>query len=394
MERWRTSTRLPDLLDALGRAEADPVTQRLAGAFGGGPVTVRERLVGEPARRVRRLLFASGGEVVLHDDAVAAVVLHLSPTPAAPRGLDLSRWIDGVGNDATLDELGSATGAPRRFAGFGTPSLTLDGGYARLRFAEDRGWNDAGNLRSITVTAVEPGRATRPEDDDCPTCSDLLVRSSAPTGGVDVEATTASLTGALTAGLLIEDAHWVALGDLQALHASGLMARVESQLSCTTCRRIICFTLLQDSPPTFTYAVFDAARRRPLGSIPPVEQWGDAARIAAEREAMHYVDHEPGAWFLLEQQDVLYLEARYVISSMAEDSALIRLDDAEHEAYRSQGREYLSGLARRIHDGSPHREGTKFHQRDLFGGPDGRRHRAAVTRAVVNHTWLAEQRRR
>lgn len=382
------------VLEVLGRPEADPATRRLAEVFGGEPVVVGERLVGEPGYRSRRLLFASGGEIVLHDDAVAAVVLHLRPTPAVARGLHLPDWIDGVGDDATLDDLTTAVEAPRHFAGFGSPYLTLDGGYARLAFTDGRGWNDPGNLVAITVTAEKPGLACRPEDDDCPTCSDLLVRGGDPTGGVDVEATTASLAAALSAGVLTEDAHWVRLADLRPLHLSGLMTWVESQLTCTTCRRIICFTLLQDSPPTFTYAVLNDARRRPLGAIPPVEQWGDAARIAEEREAMHYLDHEPGAWFLLEQHDVLYLQARYVISSMADDSALIRLDDSEREAYRARGRDYISRLAHRIHDGSPHRKESAFRQRDLLQGPDRASYRDAVTRAVVNHTWLAEQRRR
>ncbi|SDE07476.1 hypothetical protein SAMN04489747_2442 [Auraticoccus monumenti] len=382
------------VLEVLRGPEAEPAARRLAEAFGGEPVVVGERLVGEPGYRSRRLLFASGGEIILHDDAVAAVLLHLRPTSALTSGLHLPDWIDGVDDDATLDQLTTALEAPRHLAGFGSPYLALDGGYARLTFTEDRGWNDPGNLESITVTAEKPGLTCRPEDDDCPSCSDLLVRSSDPTGGFDVAATTASLTAALTAGLVTEDAHWVRLADLRPLHASGLMARVESQLTCTTCRRIICFALLQDSPPTFTYAVLNDARRRPLGAIPPVEQWGDTARIAEEREAMHYLDHEPGAWFLLEQQDVLYLQARYVISSMADDSALIRLDDSEREAYRTGGRDHVARLASRIHDGSPHREESPYHQRDLLQGSDGASYREAVTRAIVNHTWLAEQRRR
>ncbi|MVA76269.1 hypothetical protein GC722_09555 [Auraticoccus sp. F435] len=393
MERWRTHTLLPLVLDALGLTGTDPATRRLAEAFGGEPAAVRERLVGEPARRSRRLLFASGGEIVLHDDAVAAVVLHLGPTPHAPRGLDLAEWIDGADGDATLEQLVTAVGAPRHFAGFGTPYLTLDGGYARLDFRDRRGWNEPGNLLSITVTAEEPGRTTRPEDDDCPSCSDLLVRRE-PAGGVDVEATVDALAAALAVGPLTEDAHWVRLADLQPLHASGLMERVESQLTCTTCRRIICLTLFRDSPPTFRYAVLDEAMRRPLEPIPPVEQWGDAARIAEEAGSMHHVDHEPGAWFLLEQQGVLYLHARYVINTMLDDSALIRLDDTEHEAYRTGGRSYISRLARRIHDGSPHEKSSPFHQRNLLRGPDARSYRDAVAQAVVNHTWLAEQRRR
>lgn len=393
MERWRTRTRLPMLLDALCLSEEDPIVRRLADAFGGDPVAVRERLVGEPARRSRRLLFASGGEIILHDDAVAAVLLHLAPTPTAPSGLDLSAWIDGAGNDATLDDLKKAIEAPRHFAGTGTPYFTLDGGYARAGFKDDRGWNDAGNLLAITVTADRPGLACRPEDDDCPACGDLLVRRSGSDGGVEVDGTADALTAALSAGLLTEDAHWVRLADLRPLHASGLMERVESQLTCTACRRIVCFTLFRDSSPTFGYHVVNDAMRRPLEAIPPVEQWGDAARIAEEDDAMRHVDHEPGAWFLVERQGALYLDARYSYSAIIDDSALIRLDESELEAYRARGRGYLSALARRIHDSAPYTQDSPYHRRDLFRGPDGRRYRDAVTAAIVDHTWIARQRR-
>lgn len=73
---------------------------------------------------------------------------------------------------------------------------------------------------------------------------------------------------------------------------------------------------------------------------------------------MHYVDHEPGRWFLVKQGDQLYLDARYVVSDMVDDSALIALDDAETERYRSTGRAFLADLAERIHNGSPHREAS------------------------------------
>lgn len=393
MERWRTSTELPAALAALGRSEDDPGVRRVLDAFGGAPAAATERWVGEPGRRSRRLRFASGGEVVLHDGAVVAVILHVGPTPIAPAGIDLSAWIPGVDGDATLGDLVAAIGAPRRFAGIGTPYLVLDGGWARLEFADHRGWNDPGRLRRIVVTNARPGSTCRPEDDDCPTCRDLLVRRRGPGAGVDVDGTTAALAAAVAAGLLTEDAHRVPLADLRALDTSRLMERVESQLTCTSCRRIICFTLVRDGDPTFGYHALDDARRRPLGPTPPVEAWGDAARIAEDRLAMHHVDHEAGAWFLVEQQGVLHLDVRYVISSMAEDSALIRLDRGELAAYRDGGHAALSELAERIRDSSPHREGSPFHRRDLFRGPDGPAHRRAVTRAIADHTWAARQRR-
>lgn len=356
----------------------------LADAFGGAPAEVRERLVGEPARRSRRLVFAAGGEIILHDDAVAAVLLHVTSS-----GLDLSEWL-AVGNDATLGDLEQVVEARPSFVGFGRPYFTLDGGYARVAFKDNRGWKDAGNLVGVTVAADKPGLACRPEDDDCPACGDLLVRG---VDGVDVDGTVDALTTALTAGLLTEDAHWVRLADLRPLHASGLMARVESQLTCTACRRIICLTLYRDAAPTFSYEVLNDARRHPLEAIPPVEQWGDEARIAADRDAMRYVDHEPGAWFLVEQQGSRYLDLRYSINQMVDDSALIRLDESELAAYRTGGHDYLSQLAERVRDSAPYSEKSPYYERDLRRGPEGKAYRDAVSAAIVNHTWLARQRR-
>ncbi len=252
--------------------------------------------MGQPAYQSRRLQFASGAEVILHDDAVVATVLHAAPTEFAAHGFDLPEWIPGLNSGATLEDLKKAIDAPRYRTGM---AFDMDGAYAVPNFKNNRGWNDPGNLLSITLTVEAPGRSCRPEDDDCPVCSDLLVRNSDSDGdqndaaegatrgaagsatggaaGMDVERTIAALSSAVSSGLLKESLHWVPLADLQPLHASGLMERAESQLTCTACRRIICLTLFRDSTPTFVYAVLDEARRRPLEKIPPVEQWGDAA---------------------------------------------------------------------------------------------------------------------
>ena len=109
---------------------------------------------------------------------------------------------------------------------------------------------------------------------------------------------------------------------------------------------------------------------------------------------MRYLDHHPGAWFLLEQDGVLYLDARYSYSAVIDDSALIRLDDTESEAYRRGGHDYLSGLARRIHNSAPYAQTSRFYGRDLYRGPGGTRYREAVAVAIADHTWAAEQRRR
>lgn len=379
------------ILDALCSSDAEPAVRRLAEAFGGDPVEVSERLVGDPAVRSRRLSFASGGEIILHDDAVVAVLLHLVPTSFAPGGFDLSDWIAGARNDAMFGDLKELVDAPWKFGAGGAYCFVLDGGYLRLEFSKFGGYTP-GDLRYVAVTAEEPWLVTRPEDDGCPACAGLLVRRSE--GGVDVEDTISALVAGVDAGTLADSTGGIPLADLQLLHASRLMERVESQLTCTTCDRAACLTLYRDAPPTFGYHLTDQARQRPLDAIPPVELWGDESRITADRGAMHYVDHEPGAWYLVERQGVLHLDARYVVSSMVDSSALIRLDDSELEAYRDGGHEYLSHLARRIHDDSPHRETSEWYPRNVYRGPDGKALRDEVSAAIVNHTWLAENRRK
>ena len=86
-------TRLQLLLDTLGASEDHPTVRELVDLFGGTPVATDERLVDEPAHRSRRLTFASGGEIVLHDGAVVAVLLHVRPTPFARTGIDLRDWL-------------------------------------------------------------------------------------------------------------------------------------------------------------------------------------------------------------------------------------------------------------------------------------------------------------
>lgn len=380
------------ILDALARSERDAPVQRLIETFGGVPAAVAERSFGEPAVQSRRLHLASGGELILHDDMLVAVLLHTVPTQTSTTAIDLSEWIEGASNSVTLDDLKKVIDGRRRFAGFGTPYFELKGGYARAEFRDHRGWNDRGNLVALAFTVEQPGLACRPEDDNCPSCSDVLVRDEA--GRVDVDRTVEALRDAATKGVLKDDASWVGISDLLPLHSSGLMERVESQLTCQTCRRILCFALGRGGEPSLSYLAVNEARQHRLGPIPPVEQWGDAERIAQERDALHYVDHEPGRWFLVEQAEQLYLDARYVVTSMVDDSALIPLDEQEAEQYRLRGHEYLAELAERIHSGSPHREESPFFARDLKRGPEGGAFREAVSRAIVNHSWLAQHRSR
>ena len=110
-------------------------------------------------------------------------------------------------------------------------------------------------------------------------------------------------------------------------------------------------------------------------------------------DPMEYVDHEPGAWFLVADGGRLFLDARYSYSALIDDSALVRLGESEVAAYRAGGREYLSDLARGIHHSAPYREDSAYFARDLYRGTDGAALRAAVGEAIADHTWAAEQRR-
>lgn len=381
---------MPVILDALGLSEADPVVGRLVAAFGGDPVEVTERRVGEPAYLSRRLKFTAGGEIILQDDTVVQVLLHLTPTPVVPHGIDLSEWLARVTNDATLDTLKKVFAAHPRYMRPDEWYFTLDGGNVAFRFAKGREPKDPKTLESVAFVVRKSGFVPRPLADDCPVCRDILVRGDGVDGAVDVVGTVAALTAAISAGFLEEDPHWVAVDNLRLLHASRLMERVESQTACTACRRIICLTLFRDAPATFGYYGNDAMRR-PLEVIPPVQLWGDEEKIAEDRNAMHYVDHGVGSWFLVEWQGSLYLDARYSVS-VTDFSALIALTDAETEAYRNGGRDYISSLAGQINNDGPHREESPYHERDLYRSSDRKSFREAVSKATINHTWMARQR--
>ncbi|SDH88373.1 hypothetical protein [Agrococcus jejuensis] len=116
--------------------------------------------------------------------------------------------------------------------------------------------------------------------------------------------------------------------------------------------------------------------------------------MSDDTSGLRYVDHEPGMWFLVAQHgDDLLLDARYSYSAVIDDSALIRLDDAERRAYAEGGHDAMTRLAQRIHHSAPYREDSRFHARDLHRGEDGRAWRDAVGGAIAEHTWAAEQRR-
>ena len=108
---------------------------------------------------------------------------------------------------------------------------------------------------------------------------------------------------------------------------------------------------------------------------------------------MKYLDHNPGQWFLLEWQGALYLDYRYSYSAIIDDSALMKLSDEECRQYKAHGRTYLSDLATAAHNSGPYRKESSFYARNLYRGTNSKELRAAVSVAVVDHTWAAEQRR-
>ncbi len=376
------------IIEALSAPQGDIVVHDLITAFGVEPAETAAYVIGEPAVLSRHLRFGSGGEIVLHDDVVVAVILHLTPTPFAPWALDLAEWIPGIDNRATFADFRTLFDVPWRFAE-GDRYFVLDAAYLRPEFVR-YGGRRAGDLQRVAFTVDDPKDTCDPAHDGCPTCLELVVRTEH--GSFDVDGTIRRLIDGLEAGTLASRGEPVPLSDLRLLHASALLERVESQVSCRACGRVACLTLYRDSPPTMGHHPLDAAMRRPHEAIPPVTEWGDIARIAAAQGAMRYLDHEPGSWFLVEQHGDLYLDSRYTVSSMIDDSCLIRLNDTERLAYDEAGRDSLTDLARRIDSSSPHREESPFHLRDLRRYPDdGRDYSAELRAAIANHTWLSRQ---
>lgn len=321
---------------------------------------------------------------MFHDGALAAVLLHLVPTPFAPRGLRLQDWFPNLDNDSDLDRFKAVFGPSWRFAGGGSRYFPVAGGFVRLTVR-------SGILVGVVVSAEDPKLICRPEDETCETCADLPALR--PDGSLDVTATIEVLRAAVADGRLREDSSRIPLADLALLHDSGLGAPGEGQVSCRSCERALCLGLRGDAEPILAYLPFDVAWRRPAPEIPPVALWGDAARIAAERDAMRYVDYEPGRWFLVARNGETFLDVRTSAGPVGDTSVLIRLDADELAAYASGGHEALSELAERIDRSAPTAEGSPYRVRDLYRGPEAPGLRAAVSAAIVDRTWIAEQRR-
>lgn len=94
---------------------------------------------------------------------------------------------------------------------------------------------------------------------------------------------------------------------------------------------------------------------------------------------MKVLDHEPHAWFLLDDDGTLYLDAHCSFSAF-DYSVLIALDTEETSAYRAKGRPYIDELAERIHNSAPAAaiSTSPYRSRDLKKGPSAERASAAV----------------
>lgn len=366
--------------------------QSLLAALGGPHRTEAVLHIGEPARVSRRLRGRSGTEAVLDDDVVSAVTLHLDAA-GAERPARVADWLPGLAADAGPDAFAETLGTRAWFHGPLSRFLELDGGYLQVTYHPGETPRSPGDVAALTATLTRPGTALQPEDDTCPVCSAVLVRPpGSETAGMDLDRTLASLVESVAAGRLTEDVSRVPLADLPALRRSGLMELLESQVTCTRCRRVLCLTIPLEGAPRFEPVVLGEAMHRPMSPVPPVAQWGDADRIAADAAALHYVDHEPSAWFLLRRGEDLYLDCRYSLG-VADDSALVRLDCEEARRCETGGHEAVGELARIIANSCPGREGSTYRERDLFRGEERAARRREVQAAIRNHTWAASTRR-
>ncbi|WP_405718339.1 hypothetical protein [Streptomyces sp. NBC_00046] len=333
--------------DALLMAERDDAVRRAIDLFGSNPV-ISEFEVGAPAHHDRYLTFGSGGEIMLRDGAVTAILFHVQPTEAAPRGFTgLSTLIPGLSRDASRSQVEEALGEP--IVGRTGPNATyrVGGGFVKVFYDAWAKKDAPDHLKLIQVTAEDTYAKTDPADDRCPGCAGMLIRTTSASDGVDVDATITALHDGVAAGRLRQAHNWVALDDMLRLHDSGLMEHVEAQLGCTICHRHIFFALHRDADPTFEYVSLNDTCRRTPEQVPPVERWGDAARIAREAQRAEQIATDGSTWVLFSKGKHLFMNARCWYSAV-EGSRLIRLEAAEVRQYERDGEAYLSRLQETI----------------------------------------------
>jgi hypothetical protein len=73
---------------------------------------------------------------------------------------------------------------------------------------------------------------------------------------------------------------------------------------------------------------------------------------------MKVIDHEPGLWFLLGDDDRLFLDVNCEHSAVGY-TVLIELDESERAQQTAQGRAYLSKLAEAINYSAPGARGSQ-----------------------------------
>ncbi|MFJ2900024.1 hypothetical protein ACIO87_34790 [Streptomyces sp. NPDC087218] len=333
--------------DALLMTEHDDAVRRVVGLLGSDPV-ISEFEVGAPAHHDRYLTFGSGGEIMLRDGAVTAILFHIQPTDAAPHGFTgLGTLIPGLSRDASKSQVEEALGEP--VTGRVGPNTThsVGAGFVKVFYDAWARKDAPGRLKLIQLTAEDTYAGTDPADERCPGCAGTLIRAASAPGGVDVDATITALRDGAAAGRLRRAHNRVALGDMLRLHDSGLMERVEAQLGCTICHRHILFALHRDADPTFEYVSLNDTYRRTQEKVPPVERWGDAARIAREAQRPERIATDGNTWVLYAVGEHLFMNARCWYSAV-DGSRLIRLEAAETRQYERDGAAYLSRLQEAI----------------------------------------------
>ena len=85
---------------------------------------------------------------------------------------------------------------------------------------------------------------------------------------------------------------------------------------------------------------------------------------------MRVLDHEPRAWFLLDDNGALHLDA-HCSHSAVDFCVLIALDATERAAFKEGGHGYLDRLAHDIHYSAPGVRGSRspYQARNLTVGP-------------------------
>jgi hypothetical protein len=88
---------------------------------------------------------------------------------------------------------------------------------------------------------------------------------------------------------------------------------------------------------------------------------------------MEVIEHEKGAWFLLNDEDHYFLDVNCNHSFFG-FNMLIKLNDLELKQYRSNGIEYIESLARDVQ----YYATTKYSKRHILGETGASAHKAIM----------------